>query len=215
MNDDTAPGTTAAERWTMAELLGVIGADVAPDAVAAGRNVPNARTVRFWIAEGLVPPPSGGRGVHARYGPRHAERIGEIRRLQRLGLSLANIGLLLTTASDGAPSNGNPPNGNPPAANPPPRSGAAGAPRPFWAQPPARAGQVVPLGHGVDLVVDRAALGPLDDAAVVVLRRAAGPLLATLALLSREAVDPAAQPSTSRSPLDSADGGDHAERGNP
>lgn len=51
-----------------------------------------ARTVRFYISRGLLPGPEGaGRG--ARYGKAHLERLLEILRQQREGLTLAEIAL--------------------------------------------------------------------------------------------------------------------------
>lgn len=47
-------------------------------------------TVRFYQTRGLLPPPER-EGRVAWYGPRHAERIREVRALQRKGLTLAAI----------------------------------------------------------------------------------------------------------------------------
>jgi len=48
------------------------------------------RTVRFYIARGLLPPPrKAGRG--ACYGPEHLERLELVRQLQGQGLMLAEI----------------------------------------------------------------------------------------------------------------------------
>lgn len=127
------------DSWTLAELISACDGAV------------NARTVRFWITEGLVPPPSGGRGAHARYGTRHAARIAEVRRLQNLGLSLANIGLLLgDTAEEPAPPGD-----------------------PFWLQ---RAGTtVIELAPGLRVQVD----SPLDPVRRAALVTAATELVAT------------------------------------
>jgi len=66
--------------WTLAEL-----------AAKAGMT---RRTVRYYIARGLLPGPAGaGRG--ARYGAGHLERLLEIRRLQDRGLTLDEIALAL------------------------------------------------------------------------------------------------------------------------
>jgi len=57
--------------------------------LAAESGVP-ARTVRFYIARGLVDGPEiAGRG--ATYGRQHLERLREIRDLQQRGLTLAEI----------------------------------------------------------------------------------------------------------------------------
>ena len=50
----------------------------------------SARTIRFYIARGLLPPPEGA-GRAAAYGPRHLERLKKIRALQAQGLTLAEI----------------------------------------------------------------------------------------------------------------------------
>lgn len=159
--------TEEPDRWTLAQLLAACG------------DVANARTVRFWITEGLVPAPSGGRGARARYGARHAARIAEIRRYQALGLSLANVALLLGAAPPSAP-----PSASPPADDAAERA-ASGA---FWAQRPVvaavRAPRVVPLAPGLSLHLDPGDDGrAIDDAAVASLVRASAPLLATYASL--------------------------------
>lgn len=171
MGQDGEPGG----RLTMPQLLD-----------ACGRAV-NARTVRFWIKEGLLDPPAGGRGVHARYGPGHVERIAEIRRLQDLGLSLANIGLLVRAPQpDPGPPTEATPSPDAPDATPPPD------PVPFWQRPPRSLEQPVPLAAGVRLLLDRTVHPSLDEHAVEAVRRAAAPLLALLATLQ--------QPSTSARP---------------
>lgn len=48
------------------------------------------RTLRFWVAEGILPPPSS-RGPAASYGPGHRDRVTLIRRLQDAHLPLAAI----------------------------------------------------------------------------------------------------------------------------
>jgi DNA-binding transcriptional MerR regulator len=64
----------------------------------AGKAGCSARTVRFYISRGLLPPPrKAGRG--ATYGPEHEERIRRIRAMQDEGLTLAEIGVRL--AGDG------------------------------------------------------------------------------------------------------------------
>jgi DNA-binding transcriptional MerR regulator len=48
------------------------------------------RTVRFYVQEGLIPPPFGvGRGNH--YGPEHLGRLLEVKSLQEAGHSLDEI----------------------------------------------------------------------------------------------------------------------------
>lgn len=50
----------------------------------------SARTVRYYIQQGLLPPPET-RGPGAHYGPEHLHRIRLIKRLQREHLPLAEI----------------------------------------------------------------------------------------------------------------------------
>jgi hypothetical protein len=65
------------------------------------------RTVHFYVQRRLVDPPLGrGRGRH--YDHRHVEQIRRVRELQRLGVSLAEIGDVgplstLATTEEGAP----------------------------------------------------------------------------------------------------------------
>ena len=48
------------------------------------------RTIRFYVAEGLLPPP-GGRGQQRSYSREHLDRLGEIRRLKASYLPLQEI----------------------------------------------------------------------------------------------------------------------------
>jgi len=57
------------------------------------------RTVRYYIAQGLLPAP-GESGPGAHYGPAHLDRLQLIRRLQRQHLPLAEIRTRLATLSD-------------------------------------------------------------------------------------------------------------------
>jgi len=58
--------------------------------LAAEAGLP-ARTIRFYVARGLVPPPAGaGRG--AAYSREHLARLKAVKRLQSKGLMLADIG---------------------------------------------------------------------------------------------------------------------------
>lgn len=59
------------------------------------------RQVRYLIAEGFVPSPTGGR-AHAFYGKEHVEAIQRYQRLKALGLSPAAIRVLLESR-EGAP----------------------------------------------------------------------------------------------------------------
>ena len=57
--------------------------------LAEASGVP-ARTIRFYIAKGLVPPPLVG-GRAARYGEEHVKELGKIKTLQEEGQTLAQI----------------------------------------------------------------------------------------------------------------------------
>ena len=48
------------------------------------------RTIRYYVAEGLLPPP-GGRGQRRAYGPEHLERLETIRQLKAAYLPLHEI----------------------------------------------------------------------------------------------------------------------------
>ncbi|EIC23827.1 MerR family transcriptional regulator [Thiorhodovibrio frisius] len=61
----------------------------------------NVRTIRYYLAEGLLPPPSG-RGPAASYGPGHCDRLRLIRRLQEAHLPLAAIRTQLEALDDAA-----------------------------------------------------------------------------------------------------------------
>ena len=72
--------TAGTQRWTLTELAQQSGCP--------------ARTIRYYIARGLIPPPhKAGPGAH--YGPEHLERLRQIRAWQARGLTLAEIGLRL------------------------------------------------------------------------------------------------------------------------
>jgi DNA-binding transcriptional MerR regulator len=55
------------------------------------------RTIRYYIAQGLLPSPGAGAG--ARYGEHHLERLRQIKRLQRAHLPLAEIRAQLARGS--------------------------------------------------------------------------------------------------------------------
>jgi DNA-binding transcriptional MerR regulator len=67
---------TTESRRTLAEL-------------AAESGLP-ARTIRFYIARGLLPRPEGG-GRGAGYGKQHLMRLEEIKKMQARGMMLAEI----------------------------------------------------------------------------------------------------------------------------
>lgn len=61
------------------------------------------RHIRFLIAEGLCPPPDGGRKF-ATYGEEHREAVRRCRTLRQMGFPLAAVRQLLKAGRWGAPS---------------------------------------------------------------------------------------------------------------
>jgi DNA-binding transcriptional MerR regulator len=95
------------------------------------------RTIRYYIAQGLLPSPGAGAG--ARYGEHHLERLRLIRRLQRSHLPLAEIRAQLNrgSATDYIQSVLRPPTQPPPAAAAMARAAFAPlAPTPAWLPAP-------------------------------------------------------------------------------
>ena len=68
--------------------------------LTAAAGIPE-RQVRYLIAEGFIPPPTGGR-AHASYGGDHVEAIRRYSRLRELGFPPAAIKVLLQSG-EGAP----------------------------------------------------------------------------------------------------------------
>src|SRR5919202_2753219 len=66
------------------------------------RDVPDARTVRYYTTLGLVDRPAGMRGRTALYSRRHLLQLVAIKRLQARGLPLAEIQQRLLGLSDAA-----------------------------------------------------------------------------------------------------------------
>lgn len=64
------------------------------------RELPNARTIRWYATIGLVDRPLATRGRVALYGQRHALQLAAIKKLQADGLALAEVQERLLGASD-------------------------------------------------------------------------------------------------------------------
>jgi DNA-binding transcriptional MerR regulator len=64
------------------------------------RELPNARTIRWYTTIGLVDRPLATRGRVALYGQRHALQLAAIKKLQADGLALAEVQERLLGASD-------------------------------------------------------------------------------------------------------------------
>lgn len=178
--------------WTIDELRAR-----AAEALSAGgyegvdngrvRDVPDARTIRYYATLGLIDRPQGFRGRTALYGPRHLLQVVAIKRLQARGRSLAEVQRMTTGATDallaeiaGAEL------GTAPAP-----SGRARPLRPegFWKERPAAPGPPVPreavvalqaVRLGDDATLLLSAARPPDDDDLRVVRLAAAPLLELL-----------------------------------
>ena len=192
-------------RYTIAELADASAVALDALGVAARngqvRDRPDVRTIRYYGTLGLIDPPAEMTGRTALYGGRHLLQVLAVKAMQARGDSLADAQRTLVGASDEELRSAIGP-GVPAAlaAVPPPALAAApagsdahrAAGRPFWrtspalpaaAAPAADAGMrprplvAVPLDAGATLLVEGAAVGTIDTAA---LRAAAGPLLAYL-----------------------------------
>ena len=170
------------------------------------RDRPDVRTIRYYGTLGLIDPPAEMTGRTALYGGRHLLQVLAVKAMQARGDSLADAQRTLVGASDEELRSAIGP-GVPAAlaAVPPPALAAApagsdahrAAGRPFWRTSPAlpaaaavasepsagaagtrpRPLVAVPLDAGATLLIEGAAVGAIDTAA---LRAAAGPLLAYL-----------------------------------
>jgi len=80
--------------WTLAELSAEVTRALGDEASQANgrvREVPDARTIRFYTTRGLIDRPVQMRGRTALYGERHLLQLVAIKRLQATGLTLAEI----------------------------------------------------------------------------------------------------------------------------
>ncbi|WP_020577391.1 MerR family transcriptional regulator [Actinopolymorpha alba] len=93
----------ATDPWTISELSEQVAAalSAASSAQASGRvrEVPDARTIRWYQTTGLVDRPQM-RGRSASYGVRHLLQVLAIKKLQGRGLALSDIQADLAGASD-------------------------------------------------------------------------------------------------------------------
>jgi DNA-binding transcriptional MerR regulator len=90
-----APPKQPAADLTLAELAGVVSEVLAAgfDGVPSGRvrQIPDARTIRWYQTLGVVDRPAAFRGRVALYGRRHVLQLAAVKRLQAGGLPLAEI----------------------------------------------------------------------------------------------------------------------------
>jgi hypothetical protein len=93
------------ERWTMDELVRRAAAALAGPAYPGSpngrvRDVPDRRTVRYYVTIGLVDRPAAMHGLTAHYSARHLLQIVAVKRRQAQGRSLAEIQAELGGATD-------------------------------------------------------------------------------------------------------------------
>jgi len=94
------PGAASAAQWTMEELLERVR-DALPRLVKIDQprykvtDVPDARTVRYYIAQGLVDQPTGRRGTFALYERKHLLQVLAVKLLQAEYLPIRKIQALL------------------------------------------------------------------------------------------------------------------------
>jgi DNA-binding transcriptional MerR regulator len=176
--------------WTLNEL-----GDRVADALRVGyagvpsgrvRDVPDARTIRYYTTLGLLDRPAL-RGRTALYGPRHLRQLVAIKRLQAQGLSLAEIQRRLIGQPDATlerlarPQQDEAPT-RPDASPEPDRA------RSFWRSAPGEGPAPAPgpipehirLAEGVALTID--ARRPLGDEELRLVRMATAPLIELLRL---------------------------------
>jgi hypothetical protein len=123
--------------WTLAELC--LRVEAALSVAGPGqpngqvREIPDARTVRYYTTLGLIDRPAQLRGRTALYGPRHLLQLVAIKRLQARGLRLADVQRELVGLPDAALARTAaipPAAALPPAPEVGPRSGAIAADAP-------------------------------------------------------------------------------------
>jgi DNA-binding transcriptional MerR regulator len=90
--------------WTLEQLsdrvADLLGGDYDGQRSGRVRELPNARTIRWYTTIGLVDRPLATRGRVALYGHRHALQLAAIKRLQAEGLTLAEVQERLLGASE-------------------------------------------------------------------------------------------------------------------
>ncbi len=79
--------------WTISELVRECGRVLVDEPQPSGRvtDVPDLRTVRYYMALGLLDPPRAFDKKKALYDEHHLQQLLAIKRLQRDGLALAEI----------------------------------------------------------------------------------------------------------------------------
>jgi hypothetical protein len=183
--------------WTLSELVDAVAAVLASsyDGPPNGRvrDIPDARTIRYYTTLGLIDGPAAMKGRTALYGERHLLQLVAIKRLQARGLSLASVQEQLLGLPSAAlrrlaavPHSGVKP------------TNTAGAAQRFWAAVPEPAAATpaaaiepatgkappflgVPLGGGATLLLHDHRV--ITDGDLAAIHRAAQPLLDLLSAL--------------------------------
>lgn len=211
-SSSTPPSAQPEPPWTLKQLtaqvaLALSEADVDQHSGRV-RDIPNARTIRYYGTLGLVDKPSAFRGRTALYTRRHLLQLVAIKRLQAQGTSLDAIQAQLTGATDAELTQlAKLPEAPPARAAPAPsREGPSRRLSDFWGHapapvapveqppPPAPAAQPppqpeptglesllqgVPLSPELTLLLHRTQR-PLEPADLEAIQAAAAPLLALL-----------------------------------
>src|SRR5829696_5965813 len=90
--------------WTLDELVGLAGQALSVDYPGAPsarvRDLPDRRSVRWYVTRGLVDRPTATNGRNALYGRRHLLQLVAIKRRQAEGRSLAQIQAELAGVTD-------------------------------------------------------------------------------------------------------------------
>ncbi len=182
-------------RWTLDELSArvalALAVDYAGPASGRVREVPDARTIRYYTTLGLIDRPAAMRGRTALYSERHLAQLVAIKRLQAQGLSLAEVQGRLVGLSDAGLRELARVQPEEASREERERPGDTTGREAFWKatpEPAARASSVeatgvrplagVPLADGVTLLLEAAR--PLDEHDGEALRAAAAPLVKLL-----------------------------------
>lgn len=176
--------------WPLDELAERVGAALAraPVDQRSGRirDVPDARTIRYYTTLGLLDRAAEFRGRTALYSRRHLLQLVAIKRLQAQGLALAEVQARLLNATTATLERVAGPLADEPES-PAPEGTAPKARDAFWRAPPAplpepRAPvpmQGVPVAEGLTVLLEGLAR-PLTADDLEALRTAAAPLLEAL-----------------------------------
>src|SRR4051812_27193471 len=188
-DDSVSVGVVADDGWTIDELAAQAAAALGDGYSGAPngrvRDLPDARSIRWYATIGLVDRPAAMRGRTALYGPRHLLQLVAVKRRQAEGRTIAEIQRELAGAGDAALRESAALPTAEPAA---PAAAEPARPARFWAERPAAPRPVpapgpdrpapalltgVPLGGGAVLLLPAAP----DHEDLPAIAAAAGPPL--------------------------------------